>query len=109
MRARPSRPGDRPWSPRARKEWVRRAQARSRSKRSAANIRIRSRRPIFTLRFRLRRVRSDRIDDDDIANLQVFAGDLNQRSIVETGAHSYWHQLAVTKQPKLCAPAGCLR
>jgi hypothetical protein len=51
------------------------------------------------LRFRLRRVGSNRIDDDNVADLQVFAGYFNQRPIVETGTHSYRHQLAVTKQP----------
>ena len=45
------------------------------------------------------RVGSHGVDDDDIANLQVFAGDLNQRSVVETGAHPHRDQLAVTKQP----------
>lgn len=60
------------------------------------------------LRFGRRRVGSDRVDDDDIANLQVFACDLNQCSIVETGVHPHRNQLAITKQPYLCTPSGCV-
>src|ERR1700684_4255866 len=109
MRAPRYRPGDKPWSRRERKESVRRAPERSLSESSTADIRIRSGRPVVSRGCGRRCLGSDCVDHDDIANLQVVAGNLDQSSIVQTGAHPYRNQLVITKQPNLCAAGRCAR
>src|ERR1700733_4864175 len=109
MRAPRYRPADRPWSRRERKESVRRAPGRSLSEASAADIGIRSGRPVVSRGSGRGCLGSNRVEHDDIADLQVLAGNLNQSSIVQTGAHPHRNQLVVAKQPNLRAAVRCAR